>query len=401
MSGIRRKDLMKRCILHLGMPKTASTSIQEALNANRALLQSRGWVYPEFRCPQYGHVFHCHNEPLCRLFFPGHPFHAYRDIKNKVIDPDVQKKELTRVLDTCCRNSSRLILSSEAMLLPHPLQRIKKFFAARGYKLEPVVYVRAPYSYRVSLYQSLLKFSQFNVATIVDHLRNPLVRMAVQAAMDAFQDSVRFYPFTHFTRTGTDVVRHFFSHFLEKKICDTLTGTVKNKALSWQATDLLGYIEDHSPLYREDVKNPLRKHQDINPIRQVSGDRFHFTSEQFSWFEDVLEQENTWLRNRLGPEYCDPDYSDLILPEPLLWQEESVQSLQQVFPQLTAHIQDLTNRYLKHKAVFASPALKKNALRQIRMELKDRIIYLFASQVFPVDTGRGEFVRKIHQTFAR
>ncbi len=38
-----------------------------------------------------------------------------------------------------------------------PLKRIKDYMHSKGFAIEPIVYVRSPYSYRVSLYQSFLK----------------------------------------------------------------------------------------------------------------------------------------------------------------------------------------------------------------------------------------------------
>ena len=386
---------MKRCILHLGMPKTASTSIQATLLENRELLKTSGWEYPVFRCPQHGHVFFHHNDPLCRLFFEAHPFHAQRDVINGIIDLDVQKKGLFEALDHYCQSSAKLILSSEVLLMPQPLKRIKDYMHSRGYVIEPIVYVRSPYSYRVSLYQSFLKFSQFPAAMIVERLQNPLVRQAVQVPLEIFGDTVKFYPFNYLGRSGVDVVRHFLSHLLDDKECDSIIIKQDNKSLARQAASLLAYIEEKSPLYIDNVKSTMRNSGDINPLHWIVGEKFQFVPDQLALYSEVVDQENTWLDNNLGGEYCDVDYMNEVTLEKLVWGEKSVQSLLNVFPKMNIHIQCLISEYLKNQAVFTSPALQKKTFFSIRKELSLSRIRQFC---FPVETKRGDLARKLYES---
>ncbi len=414
-SGIRilfREDVfsggpwrvMKRCLLHLGMPKTASTSIQAALAENRSLLREHGWEYPEFSCPQSGHVFALHNEPLCRLFFPAHPFHVQRDVKNGLIDLDLQKKGIAQELDNYCQHSRKLIFSSEALLLPLPLKRIKKFFLSRGYEIEPIIYVRAPYSYRESLFQSLLKFSQFTESVALNHLQKPLVRFAVRSALDVFGDSVRLYPFNHLGRTGEDIVKHFFSHFLDESGVAQLTVRRENKSLSRQAVSLLGYIEEQDPMYTGNIRSETRRHGDVRPLHQVIGERFCFSDRQAAVFREIVDIENRWLREKIGAEFCDKNYTDRIASAPPVWGEESIRSLLRVLQQVPLHLQELVFSYLETRARFSSGEIRCSALRAARKKIaarKQARVPARMTQLFPVTTWRGDVARKIYRLLVR
>lgn len=43
-----------RLVLHFGMPKTGTTSLQRFLAENRKQLENYGWTYPDFRYPGGG-----------------------------------------------------------------------------------------------------------------------------------------------------------------------------------------------------------------------------------------------------------------------------------------------------------------------------------------------------------
>lgn len=393
---------MKRCILHLGMPKTASTSIQTALLENRKLLKSYGWEYPVFTCPQHGYTFILQNDPLCRLFMPAHPFHVQRPLKNGVIDLDIQQKGLRKALDGYCQNESKLILSSEALLSPLPLRRIAEYMDSQNYAIEPVVYVRSPYSYRVSLYQSLLKFSQFPGATISKHLNTPVVKSVVGAAMDVFGNSVKFYPFNNLVGSRVDIVKHFFSHLLNDNVCNGIQVPKENKSPSRQATALLEYIEEKAPLYVDNIKNNKRRHGDIKPLLKLEGEKFRFDSEQLANFKEVIDMENSWLRDCLGHEFCDVDYMSQIASGPMVWTEEHIQSLLRILPEIEGDLQLIILDYLEDSAIFTSSSMKSSSLIAVRKNIMRRPHFNGLHRVkklFPEETRRGYMARKVSKFF--
>jgi hypothetical protein len=340
------------------MPKTASTSIQRTLLENRKILETQSWVFPVFTCPESGVEFFPHNDPLSRLFFPSHPFHVERPVNEGLIDLQKQQKGITQQFDHYCNSSENLILSSEVLLNPSALKKIKEHLFSHGYKVEPILYVRSPYSYRVSHYQSILKFSQNPRSIIMTNLRTPIIESTLKSVIAEFGDTVAFFPFSFLVRKKIDIVHHFFTHLLGEKAAKEIIISRKNEALSWQATSLLEYIEDHCPSYVDNVRNKQRFFGDVLPLHNVKGDKFKLAYEQFKSLESILEQENWWLAKNLGEEYCDEDFTKMVAQELVVWKKEHCQSLLTVFPEIPLHVQRLIEQYMRLEACFSSFSTK-------------------------------------------
>ena len=110
--------MKQRLFLHIGFPKTASSTIQAYCNRNRDLLKSRGIYYP---VPQVGgrtigHEGHnCMVENCAKYFFDVKPWYAYRD----------------DYLESLKKTGMRInILSAESMVFDHPrnFYSFKEFF---------------------------------------------------------------------------------------------------------------------------------------------------------------------------------------------------------------------------------------------------------------------------------
>ena len=318
---------------------------------------------------------------------------------NGVIDLAVQQKALFEDLTTYCQSSSKLILSSEVLLNPHALHRIKNYMNSQGYIVEPLVYVRSPYSYRVSLYQSFLKFSQFSKEEIIKILQRSLVQSAVKDSRDIFGNTVKYFPFDLLGRSGVHVVKHFFSHLLNDERCQELIIKDENKGLSRQAISLLEYIEEKSPRYTNNVANRGRFEGDINLLQKVCGEKFRFDHEQLHYYKQTIEQENTWLRKELGKEFCDENYLEQLAETPLRWGEKEAQSILTVFDKLPIHIQHLVSSYLEEEALYISHDLMKRTVSGIKKELRknsERWSLSRIKQYFPLESKRGRLARKLY-----
>ncbi len=354
---------MKRCILHLGMPKTASTSIQRTLTDNRTYLQKHGWEYPVFRCPEHGHEFFPQNDPLCRIFMPMSHFHARRPALNGKINLEIQERELRKALLKYTQKSDRIILSSEALIGLKPLKKIKNFFEQIDFVVEPVIYVRSPYSYRVSMYQSVLRSSQMQSSAVTQTLQKPIIKNILSANLSVFGENIKVHSFNNLIRNNTEIVTHFLGSFLEKDIVDKLHISRENESLSRHAIALLEYIEEKLPLYQENIKNNDRAEGDIQPIYKIKGEKFGFDQEKADMFKEIIDLENNWLREQFGSEYCDSDDSKAIYTSPLIWEEENISSLLKVFPCLSLEIQRLILDYILRNSQFSSQQMHRKTVK--------------------------------------
>jgi hypothetical protein len=147
-----------RVIIHGGMPKTGSTSIQDTLGANRSALAERGIVYPELlRARQsQSHWQLCAfdseemRERLGLLRVKDLPAGWDR----AVIDT------LERVLGEAGRLGQTVILSDEGMADParrEGLERLRDLIEGHGGDIAVLVYARPPVELFGSLLQQHLK----------------------------------------------------------------------------------------------------------------------------------------------------------------------------------------------------------------------------------------------------
>ncbi|BBO73752.1 hypothetical protein DSCW_11690 [Desulfosarcina widdelii] len=146
----------KICILHIGGPKTGSTSLQKFLFKNRANLNREGWAYPDVNIRGYGH------HDLAFLLGGGYPQWASK--------LTLSLEDISRSLVDCLKTKSRVIISSENFyLLPDP-ERLAGLIDMAGFSpgsIKVVVYIRRQDEAHVSWYNQAVK-AQGYTGTILE-----------------------------------------------------------------------------------------------------------------------------------------------------------------------------------------------------------------------------------------
>lgn len=358
---------MKRCVLHLGMPKTASTTIQSYLNANRSLVENWGWIYPEFTCPETGNIFFNHNDPLCRLFNVHHIFHVVRPVLSGEINLEIQQKGIRQQLDAVLKNSKNVILSSEVLLEVSSLKELKEYVEDKGFEVYPILYLRSPQSFRESIYQSLLKFSQVTPHEIKEDLKKPLVSSAVRAFLDVFHTKDSVFSYNKINRDAGSVVSHFFQLvFGSEQACQIPKMQSVNISPSWQGTDLMRFIEERCPFFIDNKQNRKRAVSDTVLLNSIDGQKFRFGDDLLEELEDILGEENKFLKDNFGTSFCDNASNYSTMDECLIWRKENIHSLRMIFPDLDQHIQILIKEYFKKEAKIDSFLNRIRCIRYIR-----------------------------------
>ena len=132
---------MTRLHLHIGQPKTATTSIQTFLAANRAALIGEGWLYPE-AARQYA----AHH--LLANFFRKPPYDWIAEA-----DPGATRAALLAEIDaTGCAD---VILSTEALYGVEDIAAVARYF--EGFDTRVVIFLRRQDEWLESAYQEQLK----------------------------------------------------------------------------------------------------------------------------------------------------------------------------------------------------------------------------------------------------
>lgn len=132
---------MKRLYLHIGQPKTATTTIQSFLANNQQSLMRQGWLYPESIRQHLAH------HPLGN-FFREKPLYWV-----KQADPVFNMRMLRAEVDAAgCQN---VIMSTETLFFAKDVRKFKDYFD--GFEVFPVVFLRRQDHWFESAFREQLK----------------------------------------------------------------------------------------------------------------------------------------------------------------------------------------------------------------------------------------------------
>lgn len=150
---------MSRCILHIGMHKTGSTSIQSSLKG----FKDNAFYYAELSADPN------HSLAMYSLF-SQHPARHHLHLGKQKADIDryvaAARKNLAQSIELA--NGRTLVISGEGIsLLPYDnIKAIHQFLAQKFDDIQVVAYVRPPIGYMTSVFQETVKVvanSRFNI----------------------------------------------------------------------------------------------------------------------------------------------------------------------------------------------------------------------------------------------
>lgn len=143
----------KKLYLHIGSPKTGTTSIQQAFAANRPALETQGFCYPgDDICHHWLYFITEQDQDRWPRQFKGQPASGIqRGFRQhlRAIDRDLGK------------DISRYLLSSEYFFIddPQAIARALQFLGNFFDEIEVIAFVRCPVSFYASSQQQVIKAS--------------------------------------------------------------------------------------------------------------------------------------------------------------------------------------------------------------------------------------------------
>ena len=152
-------NIVKKIYLHIGLHKTASTSLQETCAANHSKLAAQNIHYPIFSCPCTPHrSISNHSIPLFSLFTTAprsYPVNIHWGIKDVEVANDAYRKQLEMAFE----NEQDLLISGEdiSSLNAKELSNLLNFLGATGRQIVPFACVRSPYAFHCSQVQQQVK----------------------------------------------------------------------------------------------------------------------------------------------------------------------------------------------------------------------------------------------------
>ena len=349
---------MRAVIIHAGLNKTASSSIQGTCSNNAERLLRLGYSYPHFKVAE--RMLHNHSAAVYTLYSKqAAGYHL--NLKWKV-DLDSVRRDYAHQLDALMASDTptKLISGEDISRLEvDELQSFRQKLESTGHSIRVIAYIRPPRSFLNSVVQEFVK----NGGTIDGYSYHLNIVDRIENLKAAF-DKVDFYSFQ-------DACEHPLGpagFFLEEIGITDLSGFQiehYNKGLSDQSTRLISYINQTLPILVKDQLSPLRRLGDTNCLKNIPGPNFTLTQREESRFSEAIEDGNAYLRKNFGNRFCDEPISRSggeTYRQAIAWQELQLESLMLSMGELDNHLRYLVFNYLTNSIGLAAAQLCETLL---------------------------------------
>ena len=362
---------MKEVILHMGFHKSGSSSIQTTCARNRNLLRKKGIHYPVFN--YRNKKIANHSIPIYSLFTPA-PQTFHINIKWGV-DADDVNRAYRKQLDEILSDEDKIILSGESIsALPEDsLFNLKQYFKDNGFRITPVAFVRSPISYQVSAAQERVKNGN-----IVNFSETYFPSKRIKKLQSVFSENITFYPFKQVCDHDYGPAGFFLNLIgLTEKDLKKIQYAHTNSSLSDQAIRLIAHINELEPFYIVDKEsgnrmiNPNRSYKDTLVFEKISGNKYKPVLSEIQHILEQAAQENNWLKDNLGAEYCD-DETDLAFNNlPYVWNRDHLEQLVSALAECSVPFREIAVDFICNQALFeeSDKTVFRNMLDETKVQL--------------------------------
>ena len=310
--------MTKTLVLHAGLPKTGTTTIQNAfLRSHEFLLHEHQFLYPSFDAN--------HTNAICTLFLTD----PLRHITNKMAARDaafdlaaVHEKYRADLEGEFAKDGwTRALVSAEGIsnLSAVEIERFRNWAMQRVDKVEVLVWVREPQAYVTSVVQQLLKGGQTLEEMMADPpLPNFKGKISNQIAVFG-REAVRVESFEAATAHAQGIVGAF-AHQIglpdDAMARVVASATRDNESLSQEAAMMLDSLNRERPLFGETkIKRTGRETLHLQGVR---GNKFRLPHEFRKTVYDTTRDDVAWLSQNFDVSlYTDPFDTTLDAPQPI------------------------------------------------------------------------------------
>lgn len=287
----------RRIVLHAGLPKTGTTSIQTAFYAERGHLLDRArLLYPSL-APNL-------TDALCTIFHDDPRKHITNKLAGlttlEAIAPLQRRYQKALDAEILSTNWDTLLLSAEGLsnLSAQALSRLRDWGNRFAPRWTVFFCVRHPVDYVRSLVQQILKGGA-TLAELYEKVPGPAYRWKISNLINVFgRDNLTVFDFESARKHAGGVVGGFADRIgLAGRLLTRLTETVirENESLSHEAVLLLDSINRQFPMFYGDVRAPRRSGRELDYLSRIGGHRFHLPTGVEEKIRDTTRGDVAWL----------------------------------------------------------------------------------------------------------
>jgi hypothetical protein len=291
---------MDRLILHVGMHKTATSSIQKTLAANAHDLMGQGFHYPIF--VRDGTKIDNHSIPVFSLF-SDNPKKYHINFKLCAVGRLVEinegyRQQLSRALEQECD----VIISGEdiSVLSKEGLKNFYDFISKFNKRVELYCAVRRPYSLACSAIQEGIK----NGSVVLEDMVAPQRSKNIDTIKRVFSnEDINFYNFEAECQKSEGPVLSFLNRVGVD--AGNFEWVSANAGLGNVTTRLYAHLNILHPVIKDGkLYEKPRSRKTIN----IDDNKFLLTAGELDRIREGLDVENARLRLLLGEEFTDKNY---------------------------------------------------------------------------------------------
>jgi hypothetical protein len=344
---------IREIILHAGLHKTGTTSIQNTLYAteNYSLLDHKDYLYLK-GWPSN------HSIPIYSAFCDENEHVA---IMNRYCLTDIKNlnKKYLRILENEVTESkkSKLIFSGEAIsaLKIKNLHSLKEYLVSLCNKTERItvkIYVRHPIDWSVSSIQQIIKVNETyqSSVNIVKYLLRNNFKNSIDKFVKVFgKGNIDVYSFEEAVAHKYGPVGHFLSKLSFEDCKISKFNIIKaNEGSSLIALDLISFLNEKMPRINNGKVHEQRSLGDVYPLLDIKGPEFDIPYALKTDLFEVCQEDIKWLKDHYEIDYSFPQKENKITYE---FTEETILDIRKIYfsPSLSPVIKDIVIEYLQTK----------------------------------------------------
>lgn len=287
------KDL---CIVHIGMPKTGSSALQQALFKH---LKDKNVAYANLPTVSHG-------EAIINMFSefnPNHHFNAGR-LKEE-IDAKAQENRRLLVQGFNQHPGSIEIISGEAIYHMHNKALIKfRSFLQRFFKKILIVcYVRSPKSFMESAFQQLVKYHDLGTFDFT-RIYHPYKKLQKFDAIFG-QENVLLWEFEPEKFPNKDITLDFCQKLnIEYQSENVLRS---NDSISLEAIKLLYVFNKYGLGIDAGIQTYNLKDLLVKSVSTIGHEKLRFDSKLIAEVLDYFDEDYRWIKNRMKNDLLDKE----------------------------------------------------------------------------------------------
>lgn len=283
---------MKKIYLHIGLPKTGTTTIQETLKQYSDVLLKLNYLYPD-SLPSN------HSVPAIQFFHENASKYTADLNFLRNWDKNEFAKELLEKKDI-----ENLIISGEAIITfnKKEIQKLKDFFYDLGFAPEYkiIIFIRNPIDFITSLTQSRVKLLR-SISKVKKGLLKKQI-LLFQKMFGKCEFEVIKFEDAYSSKFG--LVGYFLNQINIPPQILTLDNIHRqNISISYQSYEILDYIRFFVPYCKDNNIDIGFDRKEIFPLTQISGVKFHLSKFEIEKINKLTLKENKWVKKHFNISY--------------------------------------------------------------------------------------------------